>query len=413
MKFFGINRLIGLILVLAILPLDSYAHGERAQQANTRMRTINWYDLEIGPKNVQVGEIVTVKGRFRASSQWPEEIPSIDDRVFLNVGTGGPNFVRLASNIDGVSGVQSTSLELGKDYSFETTLKARKPGRFHVHPILNVKDAGGMVGPGYWVEIGGSFEEFENSVETMLGRTVNLETFNLGSIAVWHIVWVVVGGAWLFYWIRQQPLLVPRMRKVDAAISRGDDPDSLITPTDLKVAIAFLTVTLLLIVGGFAWGEREAPITIPLRTAKTNMPADKPFPTSHVEAKVESATYRIPGRSFRMQLAVVNNGPATLQIGEFLVANVRFINPLVKTVTAIDEHDLVASEGLRIENGAIGPGQSKLIEVFAEDALWEIQRLTGMINDPDSIIAGLLFFYGDDGSREIVEIVGSMLPVFE
>ena len=114
-----------------------------------------------------------------------------------------------------------------------------------------------------------------------------------------------------------------------------------------------------------------------------------------------------------MQLAVENQGPATLQVGEFMVANVRFINPAVKTVTPIDEHDLVASEGLRVPDGAIAPGESRIIEVFAEDALWETQRLTGMINDPDSVIAGLLFFYGDDGSREIVEVGGSMLPVFE
>ena len=34
-----------------------------------------------------------------------------------------------------------------------------------------------------------------------------------------------------------------------------------------------------------------------------------------------------------------------------------------------------------------------------------------MINDPDSVIAGLLFFRGEDGSREIVEVVGSLIPV--
>ncbi len=64
-------------------------------------------------------------------------------------------------------------------------------------------------------------------------------------------------------------------------------------------------------------------------------------------------------------------------------------------------------------NDGIAPGETKSVEVFAEDALWETQRLTRMINDPDSVIAGLLFFYGDDGSREIVEVAGSLIPVFE
>ena len=124
------------------------AHGERAQQANVRMRTINWYDVEITPAKVEIGDIVTVKGRMRVSKYWPDHLPSVTERVFLNAGTSGPNFVRLASHIDGVSMIQSTSLEIGRDYSFGMTLKARRPGRFHVHPVLSVLDAGGMVGPG-------------------------------------------------------------------------------------------------------------------------------------------------------------------------------------------------------------------------------------------------------------------------
>ena len=99
-------------------------------------------------------------------------------------------------------------------------------------------------------------------------------------------------------------------------------------------------------------------------------------------------------------------------MSEFLTANVRFINPSVKTVKPIDEHDLVASHGLRVEGGAVNPGETKILEVFAEDALWETQRLTRMINDPDSVIAGLLFFRGEDSSREIVEVAGSLIPVF-
>ncbi|MFP6682760.1 MAG: methane monooxygenase/ammonia monooxygenase subunit B, partial [Gammaproteobacteria bacterium] len=90
----------------------------------------------------------------------------------------------------------------------------------------------------------------------------------------------------------------------------------------------------------------------------------------------------------------------------------RFINPSVLTLKPRDSHDLVAPNGLRVEGGEIPAGETKTVNVFAEDALWETQRLTQMINDPDSIIAGLLFFHGDDGGREVVEIGGSMLPVF-
>ena len=57
--------------------------------------------------------------------------------------------------------------------------------------------------------------------------------------------------------------------------------------------------------------------------------------------------------------------------------------------------------------------KTKTIKVYAEDALWENQRLTEMLNDPDSVIAGLLFFESRDGAREIVEVGGNILPVFQ
>ena len=153
--------LTGLVMLVMLgISNDVTAHGERAQQANVRMRTINWYDVEISPAKVEIGDIVTIKGRMRVSKFWPDHLPSVTERVFLNVGTSGPNFVRLASHIDGVSMIQSTSLDLGRDYSFDMSLTARRPGRFHVHPVLSVLDAGGMVGPGVWIDVYGDPDSF-------------------------------------------------------------------------------------------------------------------------------------------------------------------------------------------------------------------------------------------------------------
>ncbi len=120
-----------------------------------------------------------------------------------------------------------------------------------------------------------------------------------------------------------------------------------------------------------------------------------------------------PGRSFQAEFMVTNNGTSPVRIGEFLTANLRFINSAVRKVEPLDSHDLVASDGLRIEGGPVPPGETRKLKMFAEDALWETYRLTTMINDPDSIVAGLLFFYDADGGREIVEIGGPMLPSFE
>ena len=128
--------------------------------------------------------------------------------------------------------------------------------------------------------------------------------------------------------------------------------------------------------------------------------------------RLEGARYRIPGRSFQMDLEVTNGTDTALQLAEFSTANVRFINPQVSEVKPLDSHDLVAPAGLRIDEGPIGPGETRRMTVYAEDALWETQRLTHMINDPDSVIAGLLFFQDAQGRREVVEVGGTMVPVF-
>ena len=205
-----LGRTLWAFAVTLVFTGGAHAHGERAQQANLRMRTVNWYDMQILPANAAVGDEVIISGRLRPSKYWPEHIPGVGGRVFLNVGTSGPNFVRKASDIDGISMVQSTSLELGRDYSFAITLVARNPGRFHVHPILSVEGAGTMVGPGRWVEIGGSSADFVNEVETMFGRKVNLETFNLGAARA------VGGDRW-----RLAVLLAAQTSVIDRALARS------------------------------------------------------------------------------------------------------------------------------------------------------------------------------------------------
>jgi methane/ammonia monooxygenase subunit B len=45
--------------------------------------------------------------------------------------------------------------------------------------------------------------------------------------------------------------------------------------------------------------------------------------------------------------------------------------------------------------------------------MWETQRLSRLIYDPDSRFAGVLFFFDEDGNRRAAEIFGPMLPTFE
>ena len=88
------------------------------------------------------------------------------------------------------------------------------------------------------------------------------------------------------------------------------------------------------------------------------------------------------------------------------------INDKMFDIKPQDEHDLVASSGLRVESAAIKPGETRTITIYADDALWETYRLVSLINEPDGRFAALLMFYDDEGTRYLNEIQGPMIPSF-
>jgi methane/ammonia monooxygenase subunit B len=127
---------------------------------------------------------------------------------------------------------------------------------------------------------------------------------------------------------------------------------------------------------------------------------------------MDDARYRIPGRSFRIELTVTNHGTEPVSIGEFSSGGLRFINANVLQVTPKDPDELVATDGLRVEGGPIKPGATQKMVIYADDALWETQRMTTMIASPDAVVAGMLFFFDAQGRRYPAEISGPMIPLF-
>ncbi|MDY6943605.1 MAG: bacterial ammonia monooxygenase, subunit AmoB [Pseudomonadota bacterium] len=405
----GRLALLGLLIVLMQLPVATvYAHGERAQQASLRMRTINWFDVDVYPREVKVNDIVTVKGKFVPSVWWPEHIASIEEASFLNIGVPGPAFVRLDSRVNGVPMIRSTRFELGKTYEFEIKLKARAPGEYHVHPVVSIESAGPVIGPAYWVTVGGTQADFENSITTLTGDTIDLETYGMATIIRWNILWFIIGIAWIAWWFRKMPVIMPRYIQVEEL---GDDANKLITIPDMIVSFLFFGGVMVLIAGGYMWSSYQYPITTPLQTGKVEV-EPLPEPVQLIDVEVGDARYRIPGRSFQIQLTVTNRTDNPIQVGEFSTANIRFINPELLDVKPQDKHDLVASNGLRVDDPPIQPGETRTITVYAEDALWETYRLTSLLYEPDSRFAGMLFFYDSEGRRYYQEIGGAMLPTF-
>jgi len=382
------------------------AHGEKSQAAFMRMRTIHWFDLNWSKEEVPVNDTMTISGKFFVFGGWPETVdkPEIS---FLNIGIPGPVFIRAGSWIGGQLVPRSVSLELGETYEFKVLLKARRPGDWHVHTMMNVKGGGPIIGPGKWVTVTGSMGSFVNPITTLTGETVDLETYNLGNTYFWHAAWYAVGLIWVAYWARK-PMFVPRSIAVEAGKA-----DSLITAADKKVTLAFAVGTIAVIAASMASTNEKFPITTPLQAGLLRGIKSIQMPVPTIAVKVEDATYRVPGRAMQMTLTITNNGDSPVRLGEFNTAGVRFLDPAVAQDETGYPDDLLAEEGLTVsDNSAIAPGQSRTVQVTASDAAWEVYRLADLIYDPDSRFAGLLFFYDAAGNRQLVTIDAPLIPTF-
>ncbi len=400
---------VGLLMTLAVATLytpTASAHGEKSQAAFMRMRTIHWYDLNWSKETVAVNENVEITGKFHVFAGWPETVDE-PDVSFLNIGIPGPVFIRAESYIGDQLVPRSVALELGKTYTFRVVLKARRPGEWHVHTMMNVQGGGPIIGPGKWIAITGTMGSFVNPLTTLTGVNLDLENFSTGTIVGWHVLWYVIGLAWMLYFCRG-PVFLPRFMMI-----RAGRAGELITGADKKVAIAFAVGTLLVV--GFSYSNANStyPVTIPLQagTMRGMVPIEGEFGDVHV--KVEDAVYRVPGRAMTMTLTIHNGQDSAIRLGEFMTASVRFMDPDVFVDESGYPEDLLAPEGLTVsDNSPIQPDETRTVTVTASDAAWEIYRLSDIIYDPDSRFAGMLFFFDANGKRTITIVDAPLIPSF-
>jgi methane/ammonia monooxygenase subunit B len=400
---------VGLLMTLAVATFytpTASAHGEKSQAAFMRMRTIHWFDLNWSKETVAVNENVEISGKFHVFDGWPETVDK-PEVSFLNIGIPGPTFIRAESYIGDKLVPRSVALELGETYSFRVVLKARRPGEWHVHTMMNVQGGGPIIGPGKWIAVTGSMGSFVNPLTTLTGVSLDLETFNTSTIWGWHILWFALGIAWMVYFCRG-PVLLPRFIMV-----RAGRAGELITPTDRKVAIAFAAGTLLITLFGYSNANSTYPVTIPLQAGTMRGMVPLQGIMGNVHVKVDDATYRVPGRAMAMTLTIHNGEDKPVRIGEFMSGAVRFMDPDVYVDESGYPEDLLAPEGLTVsDNSPIQPDETRTVTVTASDAAWEIYRLSDIIYDPDSRFAGQLYFFDDAGNRSITIIEGPLIPTF-
>ena len=382
------------------------AHGEKSQAAFMRMRTIHWFDLNWSKAVVAVNETMEISGKFHVFAGWPETVDK-PEVSFLNIGIPGPVFIRAGSWIGEQLVPRSVTLELGETYAFRVLLKARRPGEWHVHTMMNVEGGGPIIGPGKFVTITGTMGSFTNELTTLTGQTLDLENWALGNIYFWSFLWYAIGIAWLLYWIRR-PVFIPRHLAMESGKTEG-----LITDTDKKVGVIFLAATIGLVLFGMGEANSKYPVTTPLQAGLMRGMVPLDMGEVSVDVKVEEASYRVPGRAMVMTLTITNNGDSAVRLGEFMTASVRFLDADVYQDDSGYPADLLAENGLTVsDNSPIQPGETRTIDVQASDAAWEVYRLSDLIYDPDSRFAGMLFFFNEAGDRQMTFVDAPLIPVF-
>lgn len=384
----------------------AWAHGERTQEPFLRMRSILFYDCQWSTDSLKVNDELVLSGRFRVFDDWPIEVLGRPETVYINTGVPGPVFVRKASFLNGVNMANSTSLTIGGDYEFQVKLRARAPGTYHVHPLVNVYYGGPIQGPGKWVTIEQGGGPFTNPEKTLTGQEVDLERFGFSTVIRWHLVWVAVALVWLVWWARR-PLFIPRY----ILVTRGAE-DELVSANDRKVAAGLFVATLAIVVIGNYWATKQYPITVPLQSSRIRV-NPLPRPAEGVEVDLVKATYEVPGRTVYLDVKVTNQSAKPVRLSELTTANVRFLNAAVAKDEPGYPRDLIAPSGLVVEpEAAIGPGETKVIHVSATDPIWETERLALLLYDPDSRFGGLLMFQDSEGKRYLSTVGGPILPTF-
>ena len=241
---------VALTAVMLSYTPPALAHGERSQEPFLRMRSIQWYDAAWSKTTVSVNEEMQLTGKFHIYEEWPDVLLT-PEVAFLNYAAAGPVFTRESSFLNGVNAVRSTALQIGADYEYKITLRGRKPGRWHVHPLLNVLEAGPIIGPGRWVTIEGSMADFTNPAVTLTGEEIDLENYGVANVVMWHGLWMIPALFWILWWARR-PIFFPRLKAMQEGNLAG-----LISPTDNIVAIVLLVGSIVGVVASYNWANNQ------------------------------------------------------------------------------------------------------------------------------------------------------------
>jgi len=390
---------LGLALLVASAPAAS-AHGERAQEAFLKMRTVGWVNVEFSGGEVRQGESgedeifvgqgeeVRITGITTILSAWPGTLAGgVPGTGFINVIAPGPVVTIREKTINGVSAPHRISIKKGGIYQFDMTIAGRTPGRWHVHPSFSVKGAGTLLGPGRWINVE-PVDGYTNPVTLASGEVINLENYQLSFVWIYSLITFIIGMAWMFYWTLRKRTVQNLAVTLQIPLNTDGMSVGLITKEDHRNMNWFLIVTLVLTVGMFIYQAVVWPDKIPQQVIEFAPPAFEQVGAVPVATGLEAA-YDANTTTVTMEAEVTNTGDRDLVLVEFTTSTLTFVNPEVEPAT-LEEAELAVAPG-----GAVGAGETVTLTLTLADERWELDKLIPTAESQLEIV-GLLVF--DDGT---------------
>jgi methane/ammonia monooxygenase subunit B len=387
------------------------AHGERAQEAFLRMRTVSWVDVNFSGDHVRQGETFTITGTAKILDAWPTNLAKGNpNTAFMGIIAPGPVVMLKERTINGVSIPTRIDAKKGDIYEFSMTVAGRRVGRWHIHPSLAVKGAGTLLGPGQWITVEKNPDGYKNDVTLVKaggapGGTVNLENYQLTFTWIWLVITFLIGLGWMIYWT------VPKRTVTNLAVTsqiplNTDGMDyGLITKRDHRNMNWFALGTALLLAVGWIWQSFAFPTKMPQQIFQFAPPAPAVAANSQLGvAGLGEARYDTGSKAVTMDVDITNNGTTPMDLQEFTTSTLKFAPGLTP---GENTGSLTATP-----SGSVAPGQTTKLSIAMQGSAWEEEKLIP-VNESSQMITGILLFQTGDGKKVLTEVEANLQPVLK
>jgi methane/ammonia monooxygenase subunit B len=391
-------------LLVASAPAAA-AHGERAQEAFLRMRTVAWIDTTWSKTTVRQGETFTISGTVKILDAWPTNLAKGNPNTgYLGIVAPGPVVLLKERTINGVSAPSRIDVQKGKIYEYSMVVAGRRVGRWHVHPAFSVKGAGTLLGPGQWITVEENPDGFSNPVTLEGGGTINLENYQLPYTWIWLVLTFLIGMGWMIYWT------VPKRTVTNLAVTSQIPLNTdgmqygLITKKDHRNMNWFALGTALLLLAGWIYQAAAFPTKMPQQIFQF-APPDPAIASAPVFATVGlgQAAYDPDTETMTIEVPVTNTGQTPMDLTQFTTTTLKFT-----TGTTGGAAVMTVAPSATVE-----PGSSPTnLTLTMKDPAWEAENLVP-IGESQLLVTGILVFETTDGQKNYTELEANLKPRFD